>query len=41
MTCPLHPSLGEVAECSACQAGSPSDLGVEVADETQTSDRVG
>ena len=38
MICNLHPSNGEVEICLSCEAGSPADLGVVVADETQTAE---
>lgn len=41
MTCPLHPSNGEVETCPSCEAGSPPDIGIEVRDEIQTTENLG
>jgi len=41
MTCPLHPSNGEVEVCPSCEAGSPPDLGVSVDDEFDLKDIFG
>jgi hypothetical protein len=41
MTCFNHPSVGEYETyCPACAAGSPPDLGVSVAEETTTVERI-